>query len=977
MPHMTAADRSPPRLDVRNERLVCGTRAVPLRPKTFAVLRCLADHAGHLVTKEVLLDTAWPGTAVSDGGLMVCIRELRRALNDDTRKPRYIETVHRRGYRLIGDIVVGRGPDDADAAHRTERPTPGAGLVVGRAAELACLWDLLEGARRAVRRVVFVTGEAGVGKSAVVEAFVEEARRQGGLWIGTGQCIEQYGAGEPYLPVLEAFDRLCRQPDGSRLVDLLAREAPTWLVQMPGLLAGADRQSLQQRVIGSTSERMLREMSQAISAMTVDRTLILVLEDLHWSDHSTLDLLVSLARRPEPARLLVICTWRPAEVSQPEHALHNLHRELAVRTTCSELPLGFLTEAEVAAYLAARFPGRRIPAGLAHSVHSRTDGNPLFMVNVVNYWLGLGGLEDLEEQLAVRAHLHELESGVPESLRQMIGQQFDRLEPAEQRLLEVASVAGVEFSAASLAAVVGDDVVQIEACCERLSRRRHMLQAHGEQVWPDGTVAGRYRFVHALYAEAIYARVTPGRRVQLHRRLGECQEAAWASRAPEIAAELSVHFERGRNPRRAVRYRRHAAANALRRSANVEAVDHLRRALTLLEALPEGRGRLRRELDLRVTLGTALMAVKGYGAGEVEANYLRAQEVGEQLGETTQLFPMLNGLRRVHLLRGELSEAHVLAQRCLTIAETAAAPDLLVQSHCGLGVVLCFMGNFALARTHAELGTTVYDSRHHHSHVLGSADDPGVGCAAYAALALWYLGYPDQALQRIQMAVDLARRQAHPFSVAYALVGAAWLHQYRREIEATEAQAEAAMAVSREHGFPLRAAQAGIMAGWALAARGKPSDGIDQIRRGLIAFEATGATANRTYYLALLAEAYGDAGQPDEGLRLLAIALSAAENSGERWWEAELHRLRGELVLRAGTRQAVRTAEEHLWRGLDVARGQQARSLELRAAISLSRLWRRKGKRRQAEHLLGPIYDSFTEGLHTPDLREARTLLDA
>ena len=270
------------------------------------------------------------------------------------------------------------------------------------------------------------------------------------------------------------------------------------------------------------------------------------------------------------------------------------------------------------------------------------------------------------------------------------------------------------------------------------------------------------------------------------------------------------------------------------------------------------------------------MAVKGYGAVEVEANYLRAQEVGEQLGQATQLFPMLNGLRRVHLLRGEIAAAHLFGQRCLGLAEAAATPDLLVQAHCGLGVVLCFMGDFGRAPTHSNLGSRpIRRSTSRILTLLGSADDPGVGSNSYAALALWYLGYPDRALERILAAVDLARKQGHPFSLAYALIGAAWLHQYRREPDATHDQAEAVKALSREYGFPLREAQAEIMAGWALAAGRTPTDGIEQIRSGLAAFEATGATANRTYYLALLAEACSDAGQTDEGLRLLEIALRA------------------------------------------------------------------------------------------------------
>ena len=968
---LSADASSPPRLDVGNERLMCGMRAVPLRPKTFAVLRCLADHPGRLVTKEALVRAAWPGTAVSEGGLMVCIRELREALRDDARTPRYIETVHRRGYRLIGEIVVADEPDGGHEPHRRESSSPG--LLVGRAAELECLGESLAHARRGEHRLVFVTGEAGIGKSALVEVFAAEARRHGGVVIGIGQCVEPYGVGEPYLPVLDALGRLCRQPDGRGLVERLARDAPTWLVQMPGLLETANRQVVQERVLGATRDRMLREFGQALLAVTASRTLILVLEDLHWSDQSTLDLLLWLARSSQPTRLMVIGTWRPAEISH----VHTLHAELAVRTTCRELLLGFLSEPAVAAYVEARFPGRRIPAGLARSLRARTDGNPLFMVNVVDDWLGQGALAEVGDELLVRVSLGQLETAVPENLRTMIDRHVDRLAPDEQRVLEVASIAGVEFSAASVAAGLDEDVIGVEACCDRLSRRRHVLQADPEKIWPDGTVAGGYRFVHALYAEAISRRVTPGRRAHLHRRLGERQEAAWAGRAPEIAAELSMHFERGQDSRRAVVYRRHAAANALRRSAHVEAVDHLCRAVALFERLPPGRSRLRLELELRIALGTALMAVKGYGAAEVEANYLRAREVGEQLGTTTQLFPMLNGLRRVHLLPGELTAAHEFGERCLSLAEAAAAPKLLVQAHCGLGVVLSFIGDFAGARRHAERGAELYDTRRHVFHAIGSADDPGVGSFSYAGLALWYLGYPDQAVERLQTAIRIAREQAHPFSMAYALVGAAWLHQYRREPQAVRDHAEAVMALSREHAFPLRHAQAVIMAGWALAASGNPTEAIAQIRRGLAAFKETGARVNQTYYLSLLATAHGEAGQRDHALGLLENALEIAGSSGERLWEAELHRLRGEFVLGDGTARAVRSAEACFFRALDVARQQQARSLELRAAVSLSRLWRRRGQHRKTIRLLGPIYGSFTEGLDTPDLSDARKLLKA
>jgi DNA-binding winged helix-turn-helix (wHTH) protein len=539
----------PVRLDLTNACLWRGAQRITLRPKTFAVLRCLLAHRGQLVTKAALFDAVWPETTVNDVALMICIQELRQALGDDPRAPRFIETLHRRGYRFIGDLPVTAHPSGSlpSAVHNPVPP-------VGREEELTRLRAWLATALRGVRQVGFVTGEAGLGKTTLVEAFVGELGPQGPLWIGHGQCAEHYGAGEAYLPVLEALGRLCRGPGGKEVVALLVQQAPTWLVQMPGLIRAADLETLRRRVDGATRERMLRELAAALELLTAQQPLVLVLEDLHWSDPSTLDLLTVLARRRESARLLLIGTYRPPEVLRRAHPLRIVHQELQVHGHCVELPLTLLTEDAVATYLASRFPGLPRVDQLSRLVHQRTEGNPLFMVALVASWLTHGVLLEQDGVWALPAGVEALHDWVPDSLQQMIDLQLDGLSAEEQRVLEAASVAGVAFSAATVAAGLAQEVERVDDWCTSLARRGQFLWTSGEQLWPDGTVAGGYRFVHALYQQVLYRRVSAARQVRLHQRIGARLEAGHGAQAGDIAAELAMHFARGRDAQRAVQY---------------------------------------------------------------------------------------------------------------------------------------------------------------------------------------------------------------------------------------------------------------------------------------------------------------------------------------------------------------------------------------------------------------------------------------
>jgi predicted ATPase len=527
-----------------------------------------------------------------------------------------------------------------------------------------------------------------------------------------------------------------------------------------------------------------------------------------------------------------------------------------------------------------------------------------------------------------------------------------------------------------VAAGLAQEVVQVEEWCTGLARRRQWLQAAGEQSWPDGTVAGGYRFTHALYQEVAYTRLTAARRAQLHRRIGERKEVGYGVQARQMAAELAVHFARGRDAWRAVHYLHYAGENALRRNAYQEVITHLTTGLEVLATLPETPRRTQQELDLQIALGPAFMVTRGSASPAVEQVYARAQALCQQVGEPPQLFPVLWGLWRLYSNRCEYQQARALGERLLSLAQQGHDAALLLEAYHALWATLFFTGEFASARAHLEQGRALYDPQQHHAYaLLCGGHDTGVCCLSIGACILWFLGYPDQARQSMHEALTLGQELAHPHSLGLALYWAAQLHQLRREGQAAQERAELEIALAGEQGSAYEIARGTILRGWALAWQGQGAEGVAQMCQGLSAFRGTGAEKGRTYFLALLAEGYRGTGEVQEGLRVLAEALEAAHNSGERYCEAELHRLTGELLLLQSTDQHTE-AEARFHQALAIARRQQAKSLELRAAMSLGRLWQQQGKRMEAHALLAPIYGWFTEGFDTADLQEAKALLE-
>ncbi|HKA17933.1 MAG TPA: AAA family ATPase [Blastocatellia bacterium] len=980
-------------LDETNEILWRGSQTISMRPKVFALLKFLLMHAGELVTKEQLLDALWPNTYVGDAVLKDSVREIRDVLRDNARKPKYIETAHRRGYRFIAPVsepVSTKSSDSQNASPNAatdqtpveDVPSPSTDhSVLGRDNAFSQLQEWFESSLKNDRQIVFVTGEPGIGKTTLVEAFVAKATAGADIWAARGQCLEQFGAGEPFLPVLDALSRLCRGPDQTRVIELLHKRAPTWLAQMPWIAATYHEVQMKQQLLGATRERMLREMAEALEALTAERPVVLVLEDLHWSDYSTLDLISYLARRSEPVRLMVIGTYRPVELILSDHPLKGVKQELQVHRLCKELPLEYLTRKTVRDFLELRFPNSPVAVELSQMIHQRTEGNPLFIVNLVNYLLAEKLVVEESGRWRLQADPGQVERGLPENIRHLIEKQIDRLSPQQQRILEAASVVGMSCSAVAIAAALDGDLLETEECCEEMSRRNQFLMPPYQAELPDGTITPRFTFIHVLYLDVLYNRISPTRRSQMHLRISKRGEEIYGQRVTEIASELAVHFDEGRDRSKAVKYYLMAAENAASRFANREGMALARRGLDLLSLLPKTNERATQEIALRLILGASLMTIRGFASDEVEKVYLPARELCEQQNAPLQLFKVLWSLRLFYMYRGDMQTAREIAERLLSQATDLNDTALKVEAHRALGSALLNAAEYTPALEQFERAVALYEPFHQDSYFLIHGNDAKVMSLSFEALLLWCLGYPDRSLVRLREALSFANEIAHTQTIVVALYVGARIHQLRREPAPAKRFAEEGTALANEHGMSTWATLCSIYSGWATAEEGDTKRGIDQMSTALDEYRSRGAKLWQGYFLGMLAEALGKAGRIQEGIEVISEALAGVRDTGERYYEAELHRINGDLLMaEIGQQEDLSSeyftaAEKCLSHSLELARVQNTKSWELRAAVSLLRLHMKQKKRSEAKNLLAGVYSWFSEGYDTVDLTEARLLL--
>ena len=965
----------PYRFDPDRGRLWRGDERVALQPRPLAVLGYLAARPGTVVGRDELIQKLWVGTFVTKAVIKVAVRAIREVLGDDAESPVYIETVGREGYRFIGAT--------ADPKNTSARPP--ALEIVGREQERAALSRALDRAAAGERRIVFVIGEAGIGKTTVIDRFVADTVGAKRAWVGRGQCLEQYGAGEPYLPMLEALGSLVRDDLSNALALALRRHAPTWASQLPPLGTGTTPASRKRNAAAPVPSRMLREIADALEVSTREHTLVLVFDDLQWSDPSTVELIAYLARRRQPARLMVVCSLRPAELIVHDHALRAVRQELQVNGQCEDLPLELLTTADVTAYLNARFDMVSAAAlrRLAALVHAQTEGNALFMVNVVNDLVARGLLVARDGRWHLDGSIERALEGVPMGLQELLLRRITDLAPGDRRALEVGSVAGDEFAVAAVAAALGDDVDRVEDFFEGLAAQGTVIAGAGIAEWPDGSLTGRYRFRHGLYRRVLYDGIGEARRIRLHRAIGLREEAAFGAGASERAAELAMHFTRGHDHGRALEYHTLAGSAALERHAAHEAASHFSAALDALAHEGDGPARAERELGLVTTVATLLMATRGYAAVETERAFARARVLCDAMPANPQRDVVLRGLVSYHHVRTELSDAHELGG--LLLAHAAQRPDarvLRVQAHYGHGATLFHMGGLDAARTHFEAALRDYEPGMHVEQVRTYGGyDPGVACSFWLAWTLALQGRLAEVSAYDREGLALAERHGDAFSLAWAHHAAGVTQQVFGDWATSEVASAESVRLAEEHDFPYVRGMALANRGWALIMLGKAPAGIPVLRDGIAAVEATGARLLRASYLAMLAAAHAIEGDGAAAARRLDEGLTEVEQTGERLHEATLLIAKSHLLVAASpqgrpTAAAVRAAETCLRRATAVAHAQGARLLGLRAAVALARHCAKDRRTAEGRALLIAAHSPF-DGLASlaPEIGAARRLL--
>lgn len=565
-------------LDTDQRELRRDGHAVPLQPQVFDLLEYLIRHRARVVTKDDLISAIWGGRIVSESALTTRINAARTGIGDSGEAQRLIKTLPRKGVRFIGTVrEAQREVENAVVPLTTEVST----LVVGRTAPFEMIDRMTRHVLSGKRQMAFVTGEAGIGKTAFIARAVEQLTEQGFDQL-YGRCTERFGTDEVFLPLIDALVNRYRA-NGPELISAVRVHAPAWILQLPGVIDASERAAFLDEVFGATRERMLREFCDLLEALSIDRPWVLVLEDLHWSDFATLDVLSRFARGNGKARVLVLCSYRPADSSAGGHPIRRLHRDLEIHGYCSELRLDRLSRSEVERYLALRFGDEELASSLSKPVFERTLGHPLFVASLLKHLIDQESIVEMDDGWRLSSQPAFTQDRVPDSLLNMIGHELDRLTDNERRLLDVASVAGEEFSAALVAAGLSDDAIDVERNIEASIRKDQILVRSGVSEWPDGTYSGSYAFRHILYQNIIYQNLPPGHRAQTHKRLGKRLEEAYAGRTGEIAPALALHFEQGRDFPSALRYLREAAKSSTKRLGHAEAASYLTRALGILD----------------------------------------------------------------------------------------------------------------------------------------------------------------------------------------------------------------------------------------------------------------------------------------------------------------------------------------------------------------------------------------------------------
>jgi class 3 adenylate cyclase/predicted ATPase len=857
--------------------------------------------------------------------------------------------------------------------------------LVGREEELALLRRRWEQATDGEGQVVLLSGEAGIGKSRLVQELKDHVAQDSAVRIEF-RC-SPYHQNSAFYPLIEHVQQVLHfapsdtpQAKVQKLEHTLARyrfpQSDTVpllaaLLSLPHPEAVSPLTWTPQQQKQKTLDALLQWLFEEAERAAV----YTVWEDLHWADPSTLEFLGLCLDQVPTTRMLLLLTFRP-----------EFTPTWASRSHVSHLVLSRLGRKQTSVIVEQLTGRTALPSEVLRQIVAKTDGVPLFVEELTKSVVetlreqgtGDGGQEHGKIGAAQRgAPVPAL--GVPATLQDALMARLDRLGTAKE-VAQQGAVVGRELTYEVLRTISPLTEAALQQELTKLVEAE-LLYQRGRP--PQAT----YLFKHALVQETAYQSLLKSKRQQYHRQIAEVFEARFSETTATQPELVAHHYTQAGLIEQAIPHWQRTGERAVQRSAHIEAINYLTKGLELLQAMPDIPERIQQELILQVLLGGSLMAVKGFASSEMENAYLRAQELCKQQGDSTHLFPALFGLWVFYLARARLQMAREFAMRLLRTAQSMQDSTLLLVAHHALGMTLFFLGEFFRCREYAERGITLYDIQQHRSLAfLYASSDPGVFCQGSAARTLWNLGYPDQALKMAYNALTLAKELAHPYNLASAIHFTAGLHQFRKEEQAVQEQADRLMALSSDQGFPFFLVSGCIYQGWSLAIRGRGEEGLTLMHRGLSEWRAMQAELWQPYFLALVAETYGMMQRVDEGLSMVVEALAVADKTGECFYEAELYRLKGALTLQSKSSPREVTgksqtsleaeAEECFWKAIEIARHQQAKSLELRTVMSLSQLWQQQGKQKEAHELLSEIYGWFTEGFDTKDLQEAKALLE-
>jgi DNA-binding winged helix-turn-helix (wHTH) protein/tetratricopeptide (TPR) repeat protein len=955
------------RLSADGTLLVRDGAAVPLAPKVLQTLLVLVEHAGEVVKKADLIQAVWPNSFVEETGLTRNISLLRQALDDDDQ--RFVVTVARIGYRFAGSVErCQRGAAPATREARGQRHQ----LIVGRDRELHALRNALEGARSGRGGLLAVTGEPGIGKTTIVDRFLQEVA--GTCRIGTGRCSERLAGAESHLPILEALDELTADP---AVREALRRTGRTWArylaPEFDGQAPGLDASELG---VATNPERLMRELTIFLEDTARHQPLVIFIDDLHWADLSTIDVLAHLAPRLGRMRLLLVVTYRQHELLQTKHPFARLRGDLIARRQLDEVQVSMLGLDAVREYVQSAFGNVPVTAELAALVLQKTEGNPLFMRDLVRYC----------QEEGLPAGARPPASDVPQSLRGLIDRTLQTLHPTTRQLLSIAAVQGYEFDSATVARVGGAAAADVEERLRSADEVHALVTLQREHELPDGTFSLMYRFVHVLYQNALYGSIAPTRRIGWARQIAEALSVSHASVTDTIAAQLAVLFETGREFWQASYYFLVTARNALRLFAFAQSSELASRGLHCLQSMgsAERRDRSQRELDLTFARLVPLATLQGYASAEVAQLTQRVLELAEELGDRTAAAAALSATWIVCMVRGECLAAKEAGTRLASIARVANNDVLLINANMHAQIACHHLGEFQEAQEYAaevralapracpaERITSILDPvvapRACPAERITSILDPVVASLAESSRNRWITGYLARSLADCNAGVALGRELRHPDSLAFAWVFHAWIHGYRGDWMTCIASAETGMAIAREAGSVQTLAWNRCVRGWALAHVGEFETGLSELSAGIDASKAIFGQIALPQFIAMMAEVLLLRTQPAAAEAWLMRAIDFQNSHDDRYFAAEVYRLAAVCLAARGETEGARS---HLDKALDISQSQGATLFELRAALTIAEFGVH-----DAHAAVRAVMARFPEPENWPEIQTARRIL--